>query len=793
MPHDLPVPLPRQSGGGIYSVGYNAWKGGDGLSRMFDALEAEGMTILVDTRSSDYRGKYSYDQLAQAAGQRVGVNGRPMRFAPRPALTGKPREESEYTAAGQADYQVMDARQDAAQILDGMAAAAHKGERIAILCACADTCTCHRTRWLAESLGKRGVEVGHIEPGEFDRERYVEEGVRERHRVTPHSELPDLPSHSDVNWRERGERWSQKKEAQPIPKDYRSPQAVKPLPEHPRQILIAGSMNANNAQLNYASSLVVRAAEVGAQIHVGDNDKGVDARVVETANAIGYDNVVVWTAGDAPRNSGVEGGQIRKVPYNFKEKGNRYTQRDRTMIRGLDEEQGAAFFIDNGHTHHRNGRLTGTEAGYAFAIEQGKAARKVSFGRKQDREAELKPLPGKPTYTPQYHPELPAELDLNLPDAPVPAAPMNRYPTLGEFEAGLGLADPHPASLALPDEEDALSSKATNLLSDSDKWGQALGTAEMLAQERGQRSTYMGRPGHRGAELLAVQTLPVADLQGEPLGYAVAAVDVRWRATPFKIDTDDWRGADTVSVTELAHFKQAAQAEDYADHLRDFMAVHELSDNPATGRDFLREVGQLNGLRSGTHTTDLIRMGTTSLPNYRAEIGALQAGEWELKTLELGFRPMERDLPEPPREPWYGFSVQTVQTVDAEEQHLGYSTVVLRDVYHNGLPIESDISQSYMMELARFEQRADAQHYADGLTQYIKDKPGLEFIGSPENTADTKAFLEKVAQENGLQPLEQLYDRAQLGQEVVFQSQYHQTVAPTPSYLKPPDFPDLAH
>lgn len=761
MPHDLPVPLPQQDSGGIYSIGYNAWKGGDGLSRMFDALEAEGVTILVDTRNSDYRGRYSYDQLAQAAGQRIGANGRPMRFAPRPALTGKPREEGEYMPAGQADYQVMDARQDAIQVLDGMAAAAHKGERIAILCACADTCTCHRTRWLGDSLAKRGVDVGHIEPGEFDRERYLEEGVREHYRVTPHSELPELPDHSEANWRERGERWSQPQEQQLIPKGYRSPQAVKALPEHPRQILIAGSMNANNAQLNYTSALVVRAAEVGAQIHVGDNDKGVDAQVVETANAIGYDNVVVWTAGDAPRNGGVEGGQIRKVPYNFKEKGNRYTQRDRTMIRGLDEEQGAAFFIDNGHTHHKSGRLTGTEAGFAFAVEQGKAARKVSFGHKQDREVELKPLPT--TYTPQYHPVLPAELDLNLSDPPEPFA--NSLPL------ALGNDEPIP--------------QPARLLTDEDKWGSALETAEMLAQERSQRSTYSGRPGYHGAEFLAVQALPVADLEGEALGYAVAAVDVRWGAIPFKINTDDWRRADTVSITELAHFKQAAQAEDYAEHLRDFMAVHELGDNLATSRDFLREVGQLNGLRSGTHTTDLIRLGTAMLPNYRAEIGALQTGEWELKTLERVFRPMERHLSVLPTEPLYGFSMQAIQVVDIEEQHLGYSTIALRDVYQNGLPIESDISQTHAMELARFEKQADAQHYADGLTQYIKDKSGLEFIGSSQNIVGTQAFLEKIAQENGFQLFEVSYNRPHLGEQMVLQTE--QYVVPQPQLVNVPD------
>ncbi|MCQ3932684.1 MAG: hypothetical protein DPW16_19720 [Chloroflexi bacterium] len=756
MAYDLPVPRPGKKNGGIYSVGYNAWQGGKGLSGMFDALEAEGVTILVDTRNSDFRGRYSYDQLAQTAAERTGINGRPMRFAPRSALTGKPRQDEEYTPVGQADYAVMDTRPDAAHVLNGMVEAAHQGERIALLCACADTCTCHRTRWLAESLAKRGVDVGHIEPGEFDRERYREEGVQELYRITPHSELPNLPSHSDLNWREQAERWNQPKESQPIPKGYRSPQATQPIPPNPRQILIAGSMNANNAQLNYASALVLRAAEIGAQIHVGDNDQGVDARVVETANAIGYHDVVVWTAGGTPRNGGVEGGQVYQVPHNYKEQGNRYTQRDRTMIRGVNDEDGVAFFIDNGHTHHRNGRMTGTEAGYVFAVEHGKAARKMSFGRQQDREAELKPLPT--SYIPQYRPQLP-EFDPSLFERPTP--PMN---------------DPTPATSDL--REIDLSRQPPKPLTDVEKWGMALETAETLAVEREHNALYTRRPGHRTAEILDMQVLPITDQKGDSLGYAVAAVDVRWRATPFKINTEDWRGADTVSVTEVAHFKHEQQSETYKDQLHGFMEVHDMADDPAKRRDFLREVGQLNGLRAGIHTTDLIRMGATQLPDHKVEISALQAGEWELKTLKLGFHPMDKDLPEPPPEPFYGFSIHAVQTVDMEGQHLGYSAVALRDVYASNLPDESEIQESYALELARFQKQDDAQQYADALTRYIEDKPDLTFIGSVEHTGGTQVFLSKVAANNGLEVTEQAVEREASLQQSLFRSEHNSHLQP---------------
>ena len=374
--------------GGVYSVGYNAWKGEDGLSNMMDALESEGVSILVDTRNSDYRAKYSFDQLSNTARNRE----QPIRFAHRPELTGKPKAAWEFTEEGQADYSELDKRPEAQATLNGIAKAVEQGEKVALLCACKEVHTCHRSRWLGKSLEGRGIDVTHIEPGAYDAERDREQGERERYVLTRQADLGELPDHSETNWAERNADWQTQRSAKP-PQDYQSPKATQPLPETPQRVLIAGSMNANNAMLNYTAALVERAAEIGAEIHVGDNDQGVDARVVATANALGYEKVVVWTAGEDPRNGGVEGGQVRKVPHNTRERGNRWTQRDRTMIRSLDPDQDAAFFIDNGFTHHKNGRMTGTEAGYSFAVEQGMATRKISLGRRRDREAELKPLP----------------------------------------------------------------------------------------------------------------------------------------------------------------------------------------------------------------------------------------------------------------------------------------------------------------------------------------------------------------------------------------------------------------
>src|SRR5690606_12389779 len=137
-------------------------------------------------------------------------------------------------------------------------------------------------------------------------------------------------------------------------------------------------------------------------------------------NSLGYSDVVVWTAGDDPRNGGVAGGQIRKVPYNERLPGNRFSQRDRTMIRSLDAEQGAAFFLSNGETHYRNGRMTGTEAGYVFAVEQRQAARNIAFDRPQARTATLKSLPTEYTTQPTALASPPDNEEIQ-PDLPQPS------------------------------------------------------------------------------------------------------------------------------------------------------------------------------------------------------------------------------------------------------------------------------------------------------------------------------------------------------------------------------------
>jgi len=133
---------------------------------MFDALKP-GRDIVVIPQQ-DFRGRYSYDQLGKEAAERN------IKFAPRPVLSGKPREEM--NTPRRARQIMRDGQSRGCQPdLDGMVAVAKKGERIVLLCACADTCTCHRTRWLGESLSRRGV-MWTYRAGKFDYERYIEEG-----------------------------------------------------------------------------------------------------------------------------------------------------------------------------------------------------------------------------------------------------------------------------------------------------------------------------------------------------------------------------------------------------------------------------------------------------------------------------------------------------------------------------------------------------------------------------------------------------------------------------------------
>ena len=151
---------------------------------------------------------------------------------------------------------------------------------------------------------------------------------------------------------------------------------------------------------------------------------------------------------------------------------------------------------------------------------------------------------------------------------------------------------------------------------------------------------------------------------------------------------------------------------------------------------------------------------------------------------------VETPQPAQSTEPMHGYTIQVVHTVDVEGQHLGHSAVALRDVYEHGIPVESDISESYAMELARFEKADDAEQYTAALTQYIKERDGLEFVGSPENMAGTQTFLNSVAENNGLQTVEQVVEREIILQQGTFLPEHDKNVQPI-RFLSEPGFTDV--
>ncbi|MGB7341030.1 MAG: hypothetical protein WBC91_19195, partial [Phototrophicaceae bacterium] len=121
-------------------------------------------------------------------------------------------------------------------------------------------------------------------------------------------------------------------------------------PETDYRVLIAGSRNATDKQLVYARRLVERCQEVGYQIVVGDNPRGVDREVVDSCNELGYRNVIVVGIAPTPRNGGVVCGR-------YEQQGQSYRERDRLMCKA---SQRGMFLVN------MTAQSPGTEAGYAY-------------------------------------------------------------------------------------------------------------------------------------------------------------------------------------------------------------------------------------------------------------------------------------------------------------------------------------------------------------------------------------------------------------------------------------------
>src|SRR5258708_30720283 len=116
-----------------------------------------------------------------------------------------------------------------------------------------------------------------------------------------------------------------------------------------------------------ASQAVARAKANGWMVLVGDNQKGIDAAVIDACDEMGV-NVMVFGVAARPRKSSQRPNSYWRVDTKFEPDGDympgkAYTERDRYMIDLCDR----AFFIHDGLSH-------GTKAGYDYAVSLAKPA-----------------------------------------------------------------------------------------------------------------------------------------------------------------------------------------------------------------------------------------------------------------------------------------------------------------------------------------------------------------------------------------------------------------------------------
>lgn len=126
--------------------------------RFVSHLKAEAVTALADVRSAPYSRRvphFSRDALKSA----LATDGIAYVFLGK-ELGGRPGRPEHYTD-GVADYEAM-ARAPAFQAgLDRLETGAHD-HRIALMCAEADPCTCHRCLLVGRALKARGHDVRHL-------------------------------------------------------------------------------------------------------------------------------------------------------------------------------------------------------------------------------------------------------------------------------------------------------------------------------------------------------------------------------------------------------------------------------------------------------------------------------------------------------------------------------------------------------------------------------------------------------------------------------------------------------
>ena len=138
----------------LYSFGHSTQP----LSHVLSLLEANGIQVVVDVRTSPYsRHAPDFDlpNLRDALGM-AGVD-----YLHTPELGGRPQDRSYYDAEGHVLYRQLAGSQAFRAGIERLIAGSGR-RQVAVLCAEEDPLRCHRWRLIGTALEERGIEMVHL-------------------------------------------------------------------------------------------------------------------------------------------------------------------------------------------------------------------------------------------------------------------------------------------------------------------------------------------------------------------------------------------------------------------------------------------------------------------------------------------------------------------------------------------------------------------------------------------------------------------------------------------------------
>lgn len=139
----------------IYTIGYGARS----MDAFMTALQAYGITILVDVRSAPYS-RYKPEFSKQALAEALARQGIRYLFLGE-ALGGRPNDPGCYVD-GRVDYQRVQARAFYQAGIARLREASAGGQHLVVMCSEGKPEQCHRSKLIGETLRGLGIPVWHI-------------------------------------------------------------------------------------------------------------------------------------------------------------------------------------------------------------------------------------------------------------------------------------------------------------------------------------------------------------------------------------------------------------------------------------------------------------------------------------------------------------------------------------------------------------------------------------------------------------------------------------------------------